>query len=298
MNHKKYMDIQRIKPGIEEGFEVGDYIIIQEKIDGANAAIRYDSETDSIVAQSRKNILTPTNNLRGFFEFTQRLDKQLVKETLGDNLVCFCEWLVSHTVVYPDDRYNNAYIYDVYDVSTSKYLPQDVVKTVADKLGITYVPVFYSGEFISWEHCQSFVGRTELGGDYGEGIVCKNMTKLNDENTRQPFYLKIVGEKFAETKGHKVRITDIEKLKQREEAIALTETIVTEARVVKILHKMVDDGVIPTDWGTESMNIIAKSIPRLVYEDCVKEEPEIVKQIDNFGKYAASITMSIVRKRL
>ena len=54
MEHKKFMDIQRIKPDIVSGFEVGDKIVIQEKIDGANAAVRYDAETDSVVAQSRK----------------------------------------------------------------------------------------------------------------------------------------------------------------------------------------------------------------------------------------------------
>lgn len=50
MIHKKFMDIQRIKPEYADGFSVGDYIVIQEKVDGANAAIRYDSETDTIVA--------------------------------------------------------------------------------------------------------------------------------------------------------------------------------------------------------------------------------------------------------
>lgn len=32
MEHKKFMDIQRIKPNIISGFDVGDKIIIQEKI--------------------------------------------------------------------------------------------------------------------------------------------------------------------------------------------------------------------------------------------------------------------------
>lgn len=73
MQHKKFMDIQRIKEGIVENFKVGDKIVIEEKIDGANAAIRYDSETNTVVAQSRKNILDISNNLRGFYEFTQTL---------------------------------------------------------------------------------------------------------------------------------------------------------------------------------------------------------------------------------
>ena len=185
MIHKKFMDIQRIKENYAEGFHKGDEIVIQCKIDGANAAIRYDAETDSIVAQSRKNILNLSNNLRGFWEWSQTLDKELVKSVLGDNLIAFCEWLVPHSVKYPEERYKHAYFYDVYDTST--YLPQDKVVEIIDKLGLTYVPVFYKGEFISWEECMKYVGQTQLGGEYGEGIICKNMTRLNDPNTRSPF---------------------------------------------------------------------------------------------------------------
>lgn len=163
------MDIQRIKPEYANGFSVGDYIIIQEKIDGCNAAIRYDSETDTIVAQSRKNILSVGNNLRGFYEWSQTLNKELVKSVLGDNLVLFMEWLVPHTLSYPKDRYNHTYCYDVYDANTEKYLPQSTVQAIVSKLNLTYVPTFYEGEFISWEHCMSFVGKTDLGGEHGEG---------------------------------------------------------------------------------------------------------------------------------
>lgn len=290
------MDIERIKESNTTGFNKGDHIVIQCKLDGANCAIRYDSETDEIVAQSRKNILNLSNNLRGFWEWSQTLDKKLVKSILGDNLVLFGEWLVPHSVKYPEERYNHAYFYDVYDTSTGFYLPQDKVRDIIAVLGLTYVPVFYDGEFISWEHCMSFVGKTALGGEYGEGIVVKNQTRLNDPNTRSPFYLKIVGEKFTETKGQKhVKVVDPDKLKSMEEDKALAETIVTEARVTKLLNKFVDEGILPEDWGAKEMPIIAKKLTKAVYDDCVKEEPDTVKQIANFGKVANGITMRIAR---
>ena len=606
MIHKKFMDIERIKEGYADGFHKGDHILIQEKIDGANCAIRYDPEIDEIVAQSRKNILNLSNNLRGFWEWSQTLDKELVKSVLGNNLVFFGEWLClsgdtvirktsagknsnymtlremyqyrnkprpdrihqrldrgrpfifaniknnpnisfdelfaihngtykgnfvkilnwllknnyvteennkynititgeewydhyvkgdswwvkngfpslfsldfktdkiisnkmidivytgdklvyevttrkgykikstmehrfltpsgfkplfelkekdcvaiselknqrrkdrtygkdtkrifaeqkaykekigkceecgnttclelhhidgnhknnqisnykvlcsechrkipvngfngfeydyefdyivsikevgvedcydiamsgdentanfvangfivhncKHSVPYPEERYNQAYFYDVFDTITGKYLPQNEVKDIVDKLNLTYVPVFYEGEFISWEHCMSFVGRTDLGGEYGEGIVCKNVTRLNDPNTRSPFYLKIVGEKFTETKGQKhFKVVDPEKLKAMEENKAVAETIVTEARVAKLLNKFVDEGILPEDWGAKEMPIVAKNLTKAVYEDCVKEEPDIVKQISNFGKVANGIAMQIAR---
>ena len=296
MTHKKFMDIERIKESNTSGFNKGDHIVIQEKIDGANAAIRYDSKTDEIVAQSRKNILGVDNNLRGFYEWSQTLDKELVKSVLGDNLIAFAEWLCPHTIKYPIDKYNHAYFYDVFDTSTGQYLPQSTVEATIDLLNLDYVPVFYDGEFISWEHCMNFVGRTDLGGEMGEGIVIKNQTRLNNPNTRSPFYLKIVGEKFTETKRQKhVKVVDPEKLKSMEENKALAETIVTEARVAKLLNKFVDEGILPEDWGAKEMPIVAKNLTKAVYEDCVKEEPDIVKQIGNFGKVANGIAMQIAR---
>ena len=95
MTHKKYRDIERIKLDLIDNFYVGDTIYIEEKIDGANCSIQYDAETDSIVASSRKQILTPINNLRGFYEFAHRLDKEEVKNILGENLILFGEWLIS-----------------------------------------------------------------------------------------------------------------------------------------------------------------------------------------------------------
>ena len=296
MVHKKFMDIERIKTSNCIGFQKGDYIVIQEKIDGANAAIRYDAETDTIVAQSRKNILSINNNLRGFYEWSQTLDKELVKYILGTRYILFGEWLVPHSVEYPNEKYNHAYFYDIYDTVEQKYLPQTEVRQRIGELGLTCVPVFYEGEFTSWEDCMEYVGKTELGGKYGEGIVIKNMTRLNDSNTRNPFYIKIVGDKFKETKGQKhVKEIDPEKLHAVEENKALAETIITESRVIKILNKFIDEGILPNDWCANEMPIIAKNLTKAVYEDCVKEEPETVKQIDNFGKVANGIAMKLAR---
>lgn len=209
------------------------------------------------------------------------------------------EWLVPHTVVYPNERYNHAYCYDVYNADTEQYLPQNQVKEIVKKLDLTYVPVFYEGDFVSWEHCMSFIGKTELGGEFGEGIVIKNQTMLNNSDTRQPFYIKIVGEKFQETHTHKhkePKIIDPEAMQKRVEAQKLAETIVTKARVEKLLNKFVDEGILPENWSLNEMPIVAKNLNKAVYEDCVKEEPDIVKQIDNFGKVANGIAMKLAKE--
>lgn len=299
MEQKKFMDIERLKESFVDGFHKGDYIVVQEKIDGANFSIRYDAENDTIAAFSRKNPLDFSNNLRGAWQWAQKLDKELVKDVLKTNLVLFGEWLVSHTIVYPQDKYQNAYFYDVYDVDAKQYLQQDAVKDIVDRLGLTYVPVFYAGEFQSWEHIQQFVGRTDLGGELGEGVVVKNMSRINDPNTRLPFYTKIVGEKFSEKKSVKPKVIDPEKMAERERFQALVDSVVTEGRVTKLVHKMVDEGIIPEKWDEHDMGTIARNIGKAVYYDCVKEEPDVVEQVgEHFGKLANGTAMRIVRGML
>lgn len=300
MIQKKYMDIERLKSSFANGFEQGDYIVVQEKIDGANFSIRYDKDDNTIKSFSRKRELDFQNNLRGAWNWVQTLDVELIKSVLGDNLILFMEWLVPHTVKYPDDKYNKAYCYDIYNVDTEKYLTQDIVKLKVEQLGMTYVPVLYIGEFTSWNDLNVLVGKTEMGGEYGEGIVVKNQTKLNNSNTRLPFYIKIVCEQFCETKAHKKsKPVDMNKLEEKEILKHIAESIITEARVRKILNKMVDEDIIPENWDEHHMSIIARNIGKEIYYDCQKEESEIVTSVGQaFGKFASSISMNITRKIL
>ena len=299
MNQKHYMDIERMKPAFVDGFDVGDKIVIQEKIDGANFSIRYDQETNTVKAFSRKQELSFDNTLRGAWNWAQSLDVEVIKEALGENLILFGEWLVPHSCKYPEERYKKAYFYDVYNTDTACYLEQDKVKEIVKGLGLIYVPVFYVGEFTSWDDVRSYVGKTELGGEYGEGVVVKNQTKLNNPNTRLPFYTKIVGEKFCETQERKHKPVDLEKVAERERQQAIVSTIVTKARVEKIINKLVDEGIIPEDWGAKEMGAIARNLGKEVYYDCCKEEKDTVDAVgENFGKYSASIAMKLAREVL
>lgn len=152
---------------------------------------------------------------------------------LGDRYILFAEWLVHHAVPYPEERYEKVYCFDVMEKETGKYLPQDQVKEMVTELGLTYVPVFYDGPFVSWEAIEAMVGRTELGGAYGEGVVVKNMTRLNDPNEKLPFYTKIVGADFAEKKS--ISRTHMEQMSADAKRQALADSVVTEARVRKMI---------------------------------------------------------------
>jgi hypothetical protein len=46
------------------------------------------------------------------------------------------------------------------------------------------------------------------------------------------------------------------------------------------------------------MRDIAKVLPRMVYEDCRKEELDEVLKVDDFGKVCAKLSMAYARKAL
>lgn len=284
VNHKKYRDIEYFKDDMIYDFTPGDDIVIQEKIDGSNASFIYDEVCDGIIAFSRNYVLDSENTLRGFWNWTQQLDKALIKNVLGTRLKVFGEWLTKHTVAYPAERYNHFYCFDVWDTENNSWLSQNESMEIAKKLGLTYVPVFYTGKFTRWSDVKCYIGRTDLGGEEGEGIVVKNMTNFN--------YTKLVSEKFLETHAPKRRQAgekQHEVQTQLSENMKLAQAVVTRARIEKILHKMVDDGLIPENWGRNEMSVIMQNLGKLVYDDCIKEEPESVGRIEGFGKAANKI---------
>lgn len=298
------MDIVRVKEsddGMVESnvgaFQVGDHIQISEKWDGANSSIAW--EDGELKAYSRKNELNMNNNLRGFWNFVQTLDKEKFRD-LG-NRVLFGEATLAHTVRYDQSAYDKKWIvYDMFDKDTEKWLPQTIVKEFAESHGLEYIHVLYDGPFISWEHCKTFLHSPAYGKDQ-EGIVIKNQDKLNDPDNRNPFYLKIVNDSFKETQtaNHIKKILDPNDEIDKTQAEECASQVITEARVRKDILKMVDEGLIPEKLTPQDMGLIARLLPKRMYDDVLKEEKELVGDcIANkyFGKAISSQSMNWAKK--
>ena len=294
---KRYVDIQRLKDKYAMAFKEGEHIVCQEKLDGSNGQILFDAETGTLKAFSRRNELNQNNTLQGFYDFVQALDASIVSAALTSRYILFGEWVVKHTIRYPEDKMKQFYVFDVYDTETEQYMPWDFTKQIAEFIGLKTVPLFYDGPFISWEHIYSFVGKTEMGGEpTGEGIVIKSQDRLDNKSSRTPAYVKIVAKEFSEVHQSKPqKEIDPEKLAKKQADEALAATIVTERRVQKTLEKFIEDGIISEDWDEKSLGVIAKHLPRAIYNDCVKEEPETVEQIENFGKICGALSMKLAR---
>ncbi|PGO60759.1 hypothetical protein CN981_09490 [Priestia megaterium] len=292
MEQKKYMDIVRLGHKTTLGvLNVGDHIIIQEKLDGANASFR--KIGDAIHAFSRNKELSEENTLGGFYQMITNHPDLL--ENISEKYIFFGEWLNPHKVKYPEHQ-KTFFLYDIYDTEACRYLPFENVKDAGEILGFNVVPVFYEGEYISFEHLQSFVGRSDLGGMLGEvltgeGIVVKNVDFI-DRYGRQVF-VKLVTDAFREVQKQKAPKDP--KIELTQEQIFI-QSVVTEPRIEKFLYKFVDEGILDEHFGIEDMGTILKNMNTRIYEDVMKEEADMLPDQYDDKQLRKSISRVVVNK--
>ena len=288
---KKYMDVVRLGHKTTVGvLNEGDHIVIQEKLDGANASFK--REGNDIIAFSRNTQLSPENNLRGFYEWTQTLDAT----NLLEGVIYFGEWLVKHKLDYGNNM-NQFYLFDIYNEYSQDYEKFSIVKFESVRLNLNLIPVFYEGEYKSFEHLESFIGKTELGVNAGEGIVVKNV-HYQDRYGKQLF-VKLVSDSFREVQKQKApkdpNFTS-------EEQVAV-RSVLTKARVEKMIYKLVDENVLDEKFGIEDMGTILKQLGNRLYDDIVKEEYEIIKNFEErevrrvIGKSLPPIVKSVIQEK-
>lgn len=273
-------------------FQAGDTISITEKIDGSNASFCHDEE-GMFFAFSRRKALDYKDTMSGFYNFVQELNHEAYKDAKDYSI--FGEWLRKVKIAYDKEKMNRFYAYDIYDKASGKWLLPDAVKEFCKQHELEYIHELYYGPFISWEHCKGFLNNPAYG-EKQEGIVVRNVSAMERED-RNPCILKVVNEFYKEVKMKKT--IDPEAEAEKAMARMLMESIVTENRVQKEICKLKEDGIIPAQIVPEDMGKIAKVLPKKVFEDCQKEESEIVQRAGKYaGKMCASISMMHARNYL
>lgn len=301
---KKYFKTREKNGRNSFDIEVGDRIVIQEKLDGANASIEF--EDGVVVGNSRRKRLSETERLRGFYGFFTSRDMS----ALPQDCILFGEWLVSHSVKYKKEAYQEFYCFDIYNKTTKAYLGIDEVRSIVAALNMTMVPELYDGPFVSEEHISGFVGVTTLGEDKGEGVIVKNYNAVyketvvnsdgeavEQENTRY-HALKVLESAFKEKQEMRLAkgLDNAENRRIRALEYVAVSTVITDTRIEKLYMKLVDEGVLPEGAIPKSkLKIVAQSLPQFVIDDCKEEDRHVMDLVgDNFVKIGKRIIMDYV----
>ena len=142
----------RIQPGDEDLPAVaadaveGHSLIVEEKLDGSNAAVSFDGE-GRLILQSRGHALTGGPRERQFDLFKRWANHHVVsfRNTLGSRYVMYGEWLFArHTVAY--DLLPHYFMeFDIYDRETQRFLDTNSRMSLLEGGPVHSVPVIAHG---------------------------------------------------------------------------------------------------------------------------------------------------------
>lgn len=230
MGHRNYGKVHRYGKEEVEGVLVGR-VVVQEKVDGANAQIWM--EDGVIRVGSRNRELRDDESFNGLREYVKNHEgiHKLLEEQ--PTLRLYGEWLVKHTISYRETAYKKFYLFDIWNDDGQYFMPVESVEATARAFGIDMVPVLLIIHDPTMEQILPFVAKSEFG-DRGEGVVLKNLDFRNSFGDL--CFAKIVDEAFKEDNG--ITFGGNNKFSDTYHEMWVINKFMTLARIEKIMNKV------------------------------------------------------------
>lgn len=167
-------------------------LIIEEKIDGANLGISFNSEAD-IILQNRGSILRPP--YLGQWKPLEKwlsLKKDMLFDTLGDRYILFGEWCYAMHSIHYTSLPDYFLAFDVYDKQLNKFISFAQRNELIRAIDIFSVPFIEKG-FYSLGDLPNFIKKSLYSNSIAEGIY------IRGSNPNETFFrAKIVRDDFTQ----------------------------------------------------------------------------------------------------
>jgi hypothetical protein len=137
----------------------GRHLVVEEKLDGANAAISFDAE-GRLLLQSRGHYLTggPRERQFALFKSWAATVADRLRPVLRDRFVVYGEWLYAKHTVFYDALPHYFCEFDVLNLRTREFLATPQRRELLAGLPLTSVPVLRAGVFESVADLTALVG--------------------------------------------------------------------------------------------------------------------------------------------
>lgn len=138
----------------------GHYLVIEEKVDGANAGLSFDSDAN-LRLQCRGHYIvggpSPTEQQFNQFRRWGVTHQDALFDVLSDQYLLFGEWLYAKHSVYYDALPHYFMEYDVWDRASEKFLSTKARRKLLAGLPLVSVPVLFEGELTSVDEVRALI---------------------------------------------------------------------------------------------------------------------------------------------
>ncbi|HLO84435.1 MAG TPA: RNA ligase family protein [Nostocaceae cyanobacterium] len=162
-----HIEGSRLQPGDEDLDSIpfanikDKYVVVEEKVDGANAAISFDNN-GQLRLQSRGHYLTGGAREKHFNLFKQWANTHAAAfwQVLGSRYILFGEWLYAKHTVFYDALPHYFLEYDVLDLEKQEFLSTNSRQNLLANLPLVSVPVLFTGKLQSHKQLMGLLGES------------------------------------------------------------------------------------------------------------------------------------------
>lgn len=161
----RHIEGSRLQPGDEDlaavsfGELKGLHLVVEEKFDGANSAISFDSGGE-LLLQSRGHYLIGGPREKHFNLLKQwaEVHRHAFHKVLGSRYVMYGEWVYAKHTVFYDTLPHYFLEFDILDRETRNFLDTPTRHVMLDDLPIVSVPVLHAGKVESLKTLVGMIG--------------------------------------------------------------------------------------------------------------------------------------------
>ena len=163
-----HIEGSRLQPGDEDLSQIrfesikGKYLVIEEKVDGANSAISF-SEDGELLLQSRGHYLTGGYRERhyNFMKQWANYHRDTFFEMLGTKYIMYGEWLYAKHTIFYDALPNYFLEFDIMDRETGIFLDTPARHKLLKGSPVESVPVLGEGSYTSEKEILKLIGQSK-----------------------------------------------------------------------------------------------------------------------------------------
>lgn len=262
-------------------------VVVQSKIDGANFMFWVDNSgllhfgkrsSELSLKESYDRTKIKEHAWKAVPVVQEKFNE--CSERFKTTLLYYGESMQTHTLHYNDDM--SGFIgFDVYSLETMEFLDWKIAKQEFENLGLPFINVHIEKEAkdISIDELNKLITKSPYRNDGDEGIVIKRYDMKNIYG--RPLFGKIVLDDFKEKNRQKfVGVKNV-----NTDEVAIVNLYGTEARIVKIIHKLHDDGY---EIEMPLMKLLFKEVTKDILEEEILTIYEEQKSI-NFKTFEGLI---------
>lgn len=257
--------------------------VIQEKLDGANARIYHVPGTDTLRAYSRSTLVGEIRSetdfdgdFRGFVPYIAKYYR-IFLEYIPEDVMVYGEWLVKHSIKYPDDMYGKFYVFPQGD----KVPPVFSSVNILGRISINLFPSKEEHQALL-QKLQEIINQHETAtGRNVEGVV------LYYEGVPK---FKFVPERLQE------KVSSTKKVGGMQKEFEVPE--IPERTLEKRLHDAFDKlNISSEDAPPEKLKALFGIMSHMVWEDFVRELlPDAI--LDKKNKGISLLNLKVLRSTI